>query len=201
MNLGFNSNLQLRDTVYHVQTEDRGLQHPYIDTVVLSQGQVLHRRSTSYEDLLAGGAVDEATLRTRVEQQHQDVLAALQAGSLPLHSSAHGQANAVDLKLNNAQSLLAGGQASVELEVSSRGDGKPIEGAEVVIAIEGEAGESLKFSAKTDALGRARVEFPLPEFANTEAATLLIEAHTAQGQSHLRYRLKPKGRGTVPPTQ
>ncbi len=37
MGLGFNSNVELGATVYHVQTEDRGLHHPFVDTVVLSR--------------------------------------------------------------------------------------------------------------------------------------------------------------------
>ncbi len=42
-------------------------EHPYIDTVVVSQGRVLHRRRSSYQDLLTseGGNADEAELRTR----------------------------------------------------------------------------------------------------------------------------------------
>src|ERR1700674_5349421 len=118
MKLGFNSNFRLRDTIYHVQTEDRGSEHPYIDTVVLSQGQVLHRRSTSYQDLLAGGAADPATLRARVEQQHQDILDGLQAGSLALQSPAPGQSGAIEVKVHNVQ-WLAAGRALLELEVCS----------------------------------------------------------------------------------
>ena len=41
MSMGFNSNVEVGDAVYHVQTEDRGLQHPFVDTVVLSGGRVV----------------------------------------------------------------------------------------------------------------------------------------------------------------
>jgi hypothetical protein len=198
MKLGFNSNLRIRDTIYHVQTEDRGSEHPYIDTIVLSQGQVLHRRSTTYQDLLAGGAADAAMLLARVEQQHQDILNGLQAGSLALQSPAAGPSGAIEVKVHNVQ-WLGAGRALLELEVSSRGDAQPIAGADVVVAIEGAAQEAQKVPAQTDIQGRARVEFRLPEFADAGAVALLIEARAAQGQNHLRYRLKPKTRGSVPP--
>ena len=87
----------------------------------------------------------------------------------------------------------------LELEVWSRGEARPIAGAEVVIAVEGAGEEPRKFPAQTDAQGRARVEFRVPELPETGAVALLIEARAAQGQNHLRYRLKPKSRGSAPP--
>ena len=50
MNFGFNSNVRSGDTLYHVQTEDRGPSHPYLDTVVYEAGRVVYKRSTSYAD-------------------------------------------------------------------------------------------------------------------------------------------------------
>ena len=50
MNFGFNSNVNVGSTTYHVQTEDRGPSHPFLDTVVYLAGQVVYKRSTSYKD-------------------------------------------------------------------------------------------------------------------------------------------------------
>ena len=66
MKLGFNSNVEVGGVVYHVQTEDRGLNHPFVDTVVLAGGRVVHHRSASYLDLLSGETLDEAALGERV---------------------------------------------------------------------------------------------------------------------------------------
>ncbi len=38
MNFGFNSNVRVGDVMYHVQTEDRGPSHPFLDTVVYHGG-------------------------------------------------------------------------------------------------------------------------------------------------------------------
>jgi hypothetical protein len=192
MNLGFNSNVPVGDAVYHVQTEARGLTHPFVDTVVLSAGRVLHRRSTSYADLLAGGAADEDVLRSRVEQQHRDILEGLREGSLLLEESGLATAAAIDVKLRNPTSWLAAGQASLEIEVCARPSGEPVAGAEVEVTIEGAEGARVDFAAQTDARGRALVRFQLPRVADPAKAALVIRARGAQAQDHLRYRLKPK---------
>jgi len=191
MNLGFNSNVPLHDTVYHVQTEEHGAGHPYIDTVVLCQGQVLHRRSTSFQDLLAGGPLDQEALRARVERQHREILQALREGSLHLEAAAHAKPGAIEVKLRNPHSWLAGGRASLELEVCSPGDGGRVAGAHVMVTIEGAAGRPEKFLAQTGEQGLALLQFPLPEIAHPEAAALVIHARTPHGHSQLRYRLKP----------
>ena len=196
MRLGFNSNLQVRDTLYRVQTEERGSGHPCIDTIVLSHGQVLHHRNTSSEDLLTSEAANEAMLRARVEQQHRDIIQALQTGTLPLGVQPQDSSGAIEVRLRNAQSWLLGGNVALEVEVCSRGGSQPIAGADVAVVVEGVADEPLTFLAQTDTLGRAWLRFPLPKFANPETAALVIQARTAKGQGRLRYRLKPNAAGS-----
>jgi len=193
MKHGFNSNVQLAEALYHVQTEEHGSGNPYIDTVVVSQGRVLHRRRSSYQDLLTseGGDAEEAALRSRVEQQHHDIVQALRAGSLPLEGLPGTKAAALDIKLRNARSWLAAGRASLEIEVCNHGDGHPAAGIAVEAFIEGVAGEPERIQMQTDAQGRALLEFPLPEIVHPEAAALVIQARTDQGRNQLRYRIKP----------
>src|ERR1700732_4390095 len=76
MKFGFNSKTQVGPDLYDVQTEDRGVSHPFIDTLVLIRGRVVYRHSTSYEDLAANGALDQAILRARVEKQHREIVEA-----------------------------------------------------------------------------------------------------------------------------
>jgi hypothetical protein len=197
MPLGFNSNVQVSGTLYHVQTEDRGAAHPFIDTVVLVQGRVLHRRSTSYEDLLAGGAADPGVLRARVEQQHREIVAALRAGSLRL-GEAVAEKGPIEIRLLNPAAWLAAGLASLDIEVRSRGNGGPVAGAEVRVRIEGMASTPLRFAAQSDAQGRARVQFPVPQRPTPGAPVLVIGARTAQGSHQIRYRLKSRHSASPP---
>ncbi len=73
MNFGFNSNVRSRDKLYHVQTEDRGPSHPFLDTVVYEAGRVIYKRKISYEDFLQATSAEDLPrlLKERIAQQHQ----------------------------------------------------------------------------------------------------------------------------------
>ncbi len=81
MNLGHSSNVQVGRTLYHVQTEDRGADHPFIDTTVYASGRLLHRRTTSYYDVLHTDGDLQEILRQRVVDQHHSVIEELRSGS------------------------------------------------------------------------------------------------------------------------
>src|ERR1700752_2545752 len=85
MNFGFNTNVRVGDAVYHVQTEDRGPSHPFLDTVVYLSGRVVHKRSTNYQNFARERAEKSLTLwlRDRLSQQHREVIAELEAGTIP----------------------------------------------------------------------------------------------------------------------
>jgi len=152
--------------------------------------------------LLVEGSADLTALRARVEGQHQAVLDSLEAGSLELHDivppHAAADSGALEVKLRNVQ-WLGAGRASLEIEVSQRSDGQQIDGAELAVLVEGLGDEPRKIPARTDAKGYAKVEFALPVQPDSGPLTLLIEARAPQGQSHLRYRLKPKPAAAAPP--
>ena len=197
MSLGFNSNVDVGGAVYHVQTEDRGLLHPFVDTVVLIGGQVVHRRSASYEDLVDGAGVDESLLRERVEKQHQEILAAIRAGSLSFNDH---HPYPIVARLCNPTSWLAGGEASLEIEVLSRAEQHPIAGVDVLVLIEGTEGEhASQFAAQTGTDGRARLNFRMPLLTEHAAPALVIRARRAGVEDQLRYRLRARSRDSAPP--
>ena len=73
MLFGHNTDVKMGDTVYHVQTEDRGTPNALIDTTVHCRGRVLHRRTNNYLDLLPLDAEREGLLRKRIDEQHRAV--------------------------------------------------------------------------------------------------------------------------------
>jgi hypothetical protein len=197
MKFGFNSKVQVGPEAYDVQTEDRGASHPFIDTLVLSRGRVVYRHSTSYEDLAASGAMDQAILRARVEKQHREILEALRAGALSLEKralekAAQAKEEGIAVKLLNAGSWLESGHVSLDIEVSSKTGGEPVTGARVEAFIEGGAGAPESYFARTDAEGRTSLRFPFPALTEPSLAALVIRAHVAEGLGELRYQLKPK---------
>lgn len=175
-----------------MQTEDRGASHPFIDTLVLIRGRVVYRHSTSYEDLAASGALDQAILRARVEKQHREILEALRAGVLSLEKGAPVKQEGIAVKLLNAGSWLESGNVSLNIEVSSKGGGRPLTGAKVEAFIEGAEGAPKSHFAQTDAEGRTSLQFPFPSLTEPSLAALVIRARVAEGLGELRYQLKPK---------
>jgi hypothetical protein len=200
MTTGFNSNVEVGGAVYHVQTEDRGLQHPFVDTVVLSGGRVVYRRSVGYQDLLSAAApVDEAALAARIEQQHQEILEGMRDGSLPIEKR---YLPAITARLCNPTSWLVAGQASLEVEVLLRPERRPVAGADVQVSIEGAGeGEESQFTSQTDAYGRARLRFRMPLLGDHPSPFLVIRARGAGAEDLLRYRLKAKTPDPAPPAR
>ena len=192
MKYGFNSKVQIGSETYDVQTEDRGATHPFIDTLVLIQGRVVYRHSTSYEDLAASGALDQAILRARVEKQHREILEALRAGALSLEKAASVKQEDIAVKLLNAGSWLESGRVSLDIEVSSKKGGQPVTGAQVEAFIEGGAGSPESYFGRTDAAGHTSLQFPFPILTEPSVAALVIRAHVAKSLGELRYQLKPK---------
>ncbi len=193
MKPGYNTNIRLGDTLYHVQTEDRGVGHPFIDTIVYVEGCVLHRRSTHYEKLCGSAKPGEAALRERIEQQHRGVIEELRAGTLKLDLAAPA---GIEVRLLNPTSWFAQGRAALQIEVRERGTQRPAADVQVEATLEG-AADPGRFAACTDTEGRAELSFSLPPLG-PKAATLVIRAAGPSGEDAIRYQVKPKPRAPAP---
>jgi len=79
---GYNTDVIYEGVTYHVQTEDKGLAHPIILSLVYQGGTILAAKRTNYEELINEGAVDEPQLAARLERQHRIIIAAIQAGKI-----------------------------------------------------------------------------------------------------------------------
>jgi hypothetical protein len=78
---GYNTDVRYREKVFHVQTEDKGLGNPFIESVVYYGGQVLAAKRASYADLLQEGKGSEA-ISGRMDHQHRMMIAAIRTGKL-----------------------------------------------------------------------------------------------------------------------
>jgi len=212
MLFGHNTDVKVGDTVYHVQTEDRGSPNALIDTTVYCRGRVLHRRTNNYLDLLPLDTDRENSLRKRIDEQHRAVAEEIRSGALqlvPPALSAQGKpalkktepaapiANTVPvpalaLELVNAKSWLAGKRANLHVAVRSRQNGEPVRSARVTARIDG-AADAAEFTAQTGADGQARLEFDMPRLAGGESA-LVIEAAQADARTQLKFQLKARPR-------
>jgi hypothetical protein len=78
---GFNSDIEFQGTIYHVQTEDKGLDTPIILSLIYTRGEILAAKRSPYDDLIAAG-FDEAELNERLQRQHKLICAAVRAGRI-----------------------------------------------------------------------------------------------------------------------
>ena len=78
---GFNTDVEHNGVVYHVQTEDKGLDSPLILSLVYVGGTILASKRTHYHDLISSG-FDENQLAERLQRQHKLICAAIHAGRI-----------------------------------------------------------------------------------------------------------------------
>jgi hypothetical protein len=188
MGTGFNTNVTHGKRVLHVQTEDRGPQHPAIDTVVYQNGRILHRHSTNYANLAPDA------LHQRVEDQHRHIIESLRAGALDSEIAAADEQAAHDagiqVQLLNPNSWLSSGTVSLDVGVLRRADGQPQSGALVEALIDGSLhGE--RYSGTTDDQGRAKIQFPLPPLGKGDLA-LVIQAQSEARQDEIRFMMRSR---------
>ncbi|MBA2340944.1 MAG: hypothetical protein H0V88_11150 [Pyrinomonadaceae bacterium] len=78
---GFNTDVAHGGTVYHVQTEDKGINTPLILSLVYVGGAILASKRTPYDDLLESN-FNESELAERLQRQHKLICAAIRAGRI-----------------------------------------------------------------------------------------------------------------------
>jgi hypothetical protein len=78
---GYNTDVRHGEVVFHVQTEDKGVSNPCIESLVYVGGQVLASKRASYAELLADGK-DEKEIIAFMDHQHRTMIAAIRHGKL-----------------------------------------------------------------------------------------------------------------------
>jgi hypothetical protein len=207
MNFGFNSNVRVGDATYHVQTEDRGPSHPFLDTVVYLAGRVVYKRSTSYEQFVKGiypGSLEQK-LHERLAQQHHEVIAELEAGTLSMRGKEKARPAArpaekhggLDLRVVNPKSCFEAGTVNLEIELSDKNSKQRVGGAIVAALLEHEKQRIPCAEGETDANGCAALKFPMPPNVD-EGSSLLVRAREGSRTGELRFRLKSRPRKNKP---
>jgi len=207
MNFGFNSNVRVGDATYHVQTEDRGAAHPFLDTVVYMAGRVIYKRSTSYEKFASGAEAETLAkkLHERLAQQHREVIAGLEAGIIPESPEAKTRQveedaplhDGLDLRLLNPKSWFVAGNVILEIELREKNSERRVGDADVEACVEHEKHRNPCGEARTDAKGCATLKFPMPPHV-AEGSSLVVRATDGSRFGELRFRLKSKPHDNTP---
>jgi hypothetical protein len=77
---GYNTDVRHNEVVFHVQTEDKGIANPFIESLVYVGGQVLASKRASYAELIAEGK--EKDILALMDHQHRTMIAAIRHGKL-----------------------------------------------------------------------------------------------------------------------
>jgi hypothetical protein len=77
---GYNSDVRHGSRVFHVQTEDKGLANPRIETLIYLGGEILDSYRAGYEDLLAEPPVQDQVIQARMDDQHKSVIKGIKNG-------------------------------------------------------------------------------------------------------------------------
>jgi len=200
MIFGHNTDVNLHGTVYHVQTEDRGVNNALLETTIYCRGRVLHRLVNNYFDLLPLDSDREAALKLRLDAQHRLVLEEIRTGVLVLAPPPVPGPEAVPpqlaaiplhLELTNSRTWLKGRQAELLILVKNSA-GAPVSGATATARVEG-AATPVNKAVLSGKDGLAHLTFDMPALTSTEPAVVIDAVHgSARGRLRFQLRAKPR---------
>ena len=168
MIFGFNTDVPGKDATYHVQTEDRGVKNPVVDSIIYVGGKIVDRLRTPYVPVVTTQAEIEAMVR----KQHRELVDSIRSGAFapfPQQPMAVAQtAPAMShprytVQLLNQENILRDGQFWFEFSVWDRTEGSPVSGATVDVRWLTAGGEARKETLQTGEYGTAGFDFPVPE--------------------------------------
>jgi len=120
---GFNTDIEYEGVVYHVQTEDKGLDTPIILSLVYVGGAILASKRSPYDDLIVAG-FDAAALSERLNRQHKLICAAITAGRIEELKRLNRQGGGAGRK-SSRKAVVAKPPAATEIPAATAAETKP----------------------------------------------------------------------------
>jgi hypothetical protein len=79
--LGYNTNVRHKGKLYHIQTEDSGINHPHIITHLFADGgRIVSSKKTSYASILTADDL-KGLVKKMMQEQHKGMFISLRDGS------------------------------------------------------------------------------------------------------------------------
>jgi hypothetical protein len=180
---GFNTDIEYEGVVYHVQTEDKGLETPVILSLVYVGGAILASKRSPYDDLVVEG-FDAGALSERLNRQHKLICAAITAGRIEdlKRLNRQGGGGATSTRKSSRKATKAPPPAADENSGGPDAETKPAAG---VASPPAEAGTipATEVSAVTEqASAAAAAEVPTD---STQAGALPAAGATAETDAHV----------------
>jgi hypothetical protein len=212
---GFNTDVQQGGKTYHVQTEDKGLQNPIIETLIYMGGEILAARRTSYADLLKKG-MDEKEVAERIETQHNRMILDIREGKYDSKQirpfgegiisnksfdevvvewlTSQAAVERIALQMVGSDGFVEGGTARLDLLVSRPSTGEGVAGAKVKVKlISTVAKPRTLVEGATDDAGQVSLSCPLPLLEEGTAA-LIVQASSGKESAEIKQLIKKPAR-------
>jgi len=193
---GFNTDVDYMGRVFHVQTEDKGIDNPTVESLVYCGGEIVESRRNSYADLMAAGATSESEILTRMEAQHQALIRDIRNGRFDPDSmkpfghniisnrsldevvvdflQEHEEIGPLRLELAGKLVLLRGAAVTVKLHVLEERSRRPVSGADVKLTLISTQDKPRElFAGVTDASGELEAPIAIPGGSTADLAVLL----------------------------
>lgn len=77
---GYNTDIEHRGLMFHVQTQDQGSNAQYVESIVYRSGKVLASRRTYYTNFLNSPTLQN-TINKIIDEQHEGILQEISEGT------------------------------------------------------------------------------------------------------------------------
>ncbi len=205
---GYNTDVRHGNRVYHIQTEDKGLANPKVETLIYVGGEILDSYRSSYDDMLAKGALEEGALQARMDEQHKSIIRDIKAGKYdatpaddvekeafndrPLDQAIleflqrEGDVDTLEVVLDQPLKPVFGAVFPLKFKVRLSRSQAPVHGAEVTVKLVSSLKKAVVLEAgKTDGQGIYAAEVQLPPSQPGQCA-LLVTCVGEQGMDEVK---------------
>jgi hypothetical protein len=193
---GFNTDVQYEGRVFHVQTEDKGLDNPVVESLVYTGGEIITSRRTAYTDLARSSEYSEAEVARRMESQHQAIIREILSGRFDPDGpkpfgyniitnraldevvldflSREVGLEQIRLEMTEQRTFVEGTTPEISLRVIAEASDRPVAGAKVTVKLISTREKPREvFSGTTAHDGRIEAKFEIPAMPGANAAILL----------------------------
>jgi hypothetical protein len=215
---GFNTDVDYLGRVFHVQTEDKGLDNPVVESLVYCGGEIIESRKNSYADLAESGSCSEEQIQIRMEAQHRGLIREIRNGRFdkdgpkPLghniisnrsldevvidYLNRESKLEAIRLEFVERVALRQGERPTLHMRVVADPDGRPVCGAQVkltLISTVDRPRELVSETSRGDGTVRTSLELPRAPGANL---AVFIRASASGQRAVLREAVLPLAGGS-----
>ena len=212
---GFNTDIDHEGRVFHIQTEDKGLANPVVESLIYSRGEIIAKCRTDYADLAGAEDFSEERVLAVMEQQHQRMIRDVRNGRYDEEGpkpfghqfitgrsldrvvldflAEHCAPRPLRIDVLDEQVFHEGTRPTVRMQVTDRISSEPAAGVTVRVRLISTTADPVElFVSDTDDAGYVEASFEIPEMPGADTA-LTVDIDQAERDASIRHLVeKPK---------